>query len=653
MRRAVYGPAYVLSSAPPNSAAILVVSEVPASLADIGCALQPLTDRTVVAQNAAQALRVVTDVEIMAAVLPLDLNGTDCVGVARALRARAQKPDLPILFVAGADPDEETLQRIRELGWADFSLFPLTPEMLRFKIAVMSDSHRMSIDAAEKALTENDRKFRLFFALSSAGHAMINPQTLRYIDVNRRYSEIVGRSPEELRRLTFLDITHPDDRDQDRRLFEKFVAGESSEVTAEKRYLKPDGSVVWVHLTTTLVRDENGTPELQLTVVQDISERKKTEAQLEESQTRLRLAIEAADLGVFHHDCASGIDIWSERAKQLLGLEPYAEASMPALLQRVHPEDLPRVQSEIQKLFTQTTTAREFEIQFRVAWSDGSLHYLAANGLSRLRTTCRGAPTRHIVGTIRDITATKQFELEMRRQVEARTQELHEKTDQLENFCYTVAHDLRAPLRSISGYADIALEELGPSAAPSIISHFDRIKHSTRRMDALIRDLLTYIRMSEVSVAVEPVELAGAVDAALKELDHDIHRSGAQIEVRQPLPSVLAEKSTLDHVIANLISNAVKFTAAGTAPKVEIFAEHNGDQVRLSIRDQGIGIPAEYHERIFKMFERLQAAQNYPGTGMGLAIAAKAMARMHGRYGVESTAGSGSTFWIELQQATP
>ena len=120
----------------------------------------------------------------------------------------------------------------------------------------------------------------------------------------------------------------------------------------------------------------------------------------------------------------------------------------------------------------------------------------------------------------------------------------------------------------------------------------------------------------------------------------------------EPLPTVLGHGTTLAQVFANLVGNAVKFVPAGRVPEVVIRAQPNGDRVRVWVEDNGIGIAPEHHERIFRVFERLHRAEDYPGTGIGLAIVRKGVERMGGAVGLESALGSGSKFWIELPRAS-
>jgi signal transduction histidine kinase len=175
-------------------------------------------------------------------------------------------------------------------------------------------------------------------------------------------------------------------------------------------------------------------------------------------------------------------------------------------------------------------------------------------------------------------------------------------------------------------------------------------------MDQLILDLLTYSRLTSIDVDFRTLALDDVVEKVLRELAADLEASSAIVSVDRPLPSVRANLTLLGQVLANLISNAVKFVAPGETPKVRISSITTQDSqgqavVRLFVDDAGIGVPAEQQDRIFKTFERLHGIEVYPGTGIGLAIVRKAMQRLDGAVGVEPGPSGGSRFWVELPAA--
>lgn len=248
--------------------------------------------------------------------------------------------------------------------------------------------------------------------------------------------------------------------------------------------------------------------------------------------------------------------------------------------------------------------------------------------------------------TMTDRVRESQATLEER--VADRTRELQERNDDLEAFGYSISHDLRAPLRAMQGFSQIILEDYGDKLDDKGRQHAGRIVAAAKRMDELIRDLLAYSRLSRANLETAPISLQNVVNEALSQLEAELHKTGAQVRVTEPLPAVRGHQSTLSQVVANLIGNGMKFVAPGRAPEVKVRAEPRNGQVRLWVEDNGIGIRPEHQQRIFNVFERLHGNEQYPGTGIGLAIVKKGMERMGGKVGVESVVESGSSFWIEL-----
>ncbi|MBE9178799.1 CHASE3 domain-containing protein [Oculatella sp. LEGE 06141] len=240
---------------------------------------------------------------------------------------------------------------------------------------------------------------------------------------------------------------------------------------------------------------------------------------------------------------------------------------------------------------------------------------------------------------------------ELERRVAERTIRLQESNDDLEAFSYSVSHDLRAPLRTMQGFAQALLEDYGDQldAVGQEYTHY--IIEGAIQMDTLIADLLNYSRLSRTQVQLQSVSLETVVNDALKQLNAQVQEQQAEIKVDSPLPRVMAHRSTLTQVVTNLLTNAMKFVEPDQSPSVQVYAQEHPDSVRLWIADNGIGIAPEHQDRVFRVFERLHGVEIYPGTGIGLAIVRKGIERMNGRVGVESAPGQGSRFWLELPAA--
>jgi CheY-like chemotaxis protein len=223
---------------------------------------------------------------------------------------------------------------------------------------------------------------------------------------------------------------------------------------------------------------------------------------------------------------------------------------------------------------------------------------------------------------------------------------------ELESFAYTVAHDLRAPLRAVRGLVKILEDIHGPNLPAEAQEICQRLAHNAGLMDRLIEDLLNYSKLGTTPVTVAPLSLNAAVGHAITMLSALIEQSHAQVEVQTGMPAVVGHEATLVQVIMNLVANAIKFVEPGMRPEVKIDAEQTQERVTLHVRDNGIGIGPQYQERIFQVFERLHESEAYPGTGVGLAIVKKGVEKMGGTCGVKSEPGRGSCFWVELPAAS-
>ncbi len=232
--------------------------------------------------------------------------------------------------------------------------------------------------------------------------------------------------------------------------------------------------------------------------------------------------------------------------------------------------------------------------------------------------------------------------------LEARAQELSAINRELESFCYTIAHDLRAPLRAMEGLTTLLLEDYAEKLDDAAQDYGERIRNSAARMDQMIQELLSYSRLTLMEFQPQPIRLSRLLKDALSQLAWDLEQKGATINLKRSYHQVLGHYSMLVQVMVNLISNALKFVLPGEKPIVNVYDEKRGDFVRIWVEDNGIGIALEHQQRIFRIFERLHGRESYSGTGIGLAIVEKAISRMKGKVGVESDLGKGSRFWVEL-----
>ncbi len=225
--------------------------------------------------------------------------------------------------------------------------------------------------------------------------------------------------------------------------------------------------------------------------------------------------------------------------------------------------------------------------------------------------------------------------------------------DELESFAYSVSHDLRAPLRTMQGFAHTLMQQYGPELPAEAQDFVRRIVNSGEAAEGLISDLLTYSRLSVAAVEYQSVRLDDVIADALEQLDADIRASHAEIRVDRPLPTLESNHRILEQAVLNLLSNGIKFVAEGMQPQIHVRSEVEGEVCRLQIKDNGVGIDPEKVPRIFRVFERLSVDVHRQGTGIGLAIVRRAMERLGGTATVVSEPGAGSTFTLEIPVNRP
>jgi signal transduction histidine kinase len=236
-------------------------------------------------------------------------------------------------------------------------------------------------------------------------------------------------------------------------------------------------------------------------------------------------------------------------------------------------------------------------------------------------------------------------------ELEMRTAELNDTLQTMQTFTYSIAHDLRGPLRALVNFSTLLESEYDGKIEEPGRDWLHRIKSAAERMDRLVSDLLAYGQLTHVEVTVVPISLESAVTKAMQDLSSEIRIRNAMFDVERPLPTVIGNIVLLNQVLLNLIGNAIKFVPPDKIPRIKIDASVVENRVRLCIRDNGIGIAPVYHDRIFDLFARLHKATEYSGTGIGLALVKKAMERMMGKVGVESVPGEGSCFWLEFRSS--
>lgn len=413
----------------------------------------------------------------------------------------------------------------------------------------------------------------------------------------------------------------------------------------EVRMRRQDGSAFWALVSASIVEFDNE-PAI-FAAINDITSRKNTDAALREQEEFFRLIAENMGdmVAVLDRDGRRLYNSPSYRAllgnpEGLKGTDSFAE---------IHPQDLERVRN----IFLETVrTGHGHRINFRFVLHDGSVRDIESQG-GVIRA--ENGEVERVVVVSRDITERKRLEDEIRQlnaeleqRVLQRTAELAAVNRELETFTYSVSHDLKAPLRGIDGYSRLLLEDHSSRLDEEGRLFVRNVRRGVDQMSELIEDLLAYSRMERRNPQAVAVQLAPLVQGLLAERQEEIAALGVQVKVELDHIVASADQDGLTIILRNLIDNAIKFSSSSQPPRVFISASRTEKSVILAVQDNGIGFDMQFHERIFDIFQRLQRAEDYPGTGVGLAIVRKAVQRMGGRIWAQSAPGQGATFHLEL-----
>jgi PAS domain S-box-containing protein len=372
--------------------------------------------------------------------------------------------------------------------------------------------------------------------------------------------------------------------------------------------------------------------------------RDRARSELEASEERLALAVEAGNVGIWDWNILTNKEVFSPGYARQLGYEPEELPGHVSTWESlVHPDDLARALEEGRAYLEHPWPG--FENEFRMRHKDGSYRHILAR--AKVYNGPDGKPER-MLGTHIDLTERLKMEQELREAKESLEVRVGERTADLEAFTYSVSHDLRAPLRAIAGFSEIISRRHRSSLSEEGSHYLDNVIEAAKRMSALIEDLLEYSRLGRTSVACYPVNLGAVVAAVVREMSGVIEESGGGIAIAEDLPTVSGNATLLGQVFSNLFENAFKFRRDGIAPEVRVTWRREGRWEVISVSDNGIGIPSEFQSKVFSPFSRLHNADQIPGTGVGLAIVRKAVSLMGGKVWLDSGQEAGATFSVRL-----
>jgi PAS domain S-box-containing protein len=499
-------------------------------------------------------------------------------------------------------------------------------------------------------LASADRPYRLIVEAMNEGAATISPRGV-ILDANARLGSMIGRTAKELVGTAVVDLV---DSAQRTRFAQLLDVGVGRSARGELDLTGPDGIIVPVLLAVSGFDLDSVL--LRSVILTDLSDRRIAEGRLAEayqalrrSEARLRALVDHAPVGI--DDLGPGgeiiganprfCEITGYRVDELLTMRPQ---------DITHPDDIAADTASMERLLSGEIDA--YSLQKRYVRKDGDVVWAEMN--RAVVRDANGAPVR-FVSAVRDITAQLRAETEVRAltaalesRVAERTADLERVNQNLEAFTSSVSHDLRAPLRAMSGFSQALVEDYGELLDQTGRGYTARIQAASEQMATLIDDLLQLSRVARAEMQVGPVDLSAEVAAIIAELQARDPGREVRFAIQDGV-RVVADRTLIRTVLQNLVENAWKFTSRRDDAVIEFGTTSTEDAgVCCFVRDNGAGFDPDYADKLFKPFQRLHAVTDFPGTGIGLASAAGIIQRHRGRIWAQGAVGSGATFYFTL-----
>ena len=497
-------------------------------------------------------------------------------------------------------------------------------------------------DSTARTLRDSEERFRSLAASSPVGIFQTDVDgVLQY--ANRRFTQVAGLDEREPLCGDWLCIAHPEDRGAVAAAWHQAVA-EGVELSSRFRVPATDGEIRWVHVQAAPLRDDSRALVGYVGSVQNTTD----QVQAYELRQRLAAIVESSDDAILATGLDGTIESWNPGAERLYGWSADETIGRPVSI-LAPPDGTDAVAAAMERVLLRRQSERYDAV---VVTRDGR----------RLEVSLTTSPTKDpggkVIGTstiARDVTERKRAERDLAvtaAALQAHTVELERSNAELAQFAYVASHDLSEPLRMVSSYVQLLAKRYRGKLDDDADEFIAFAVDGADRMQALINDLLAYSRVGRAGLERRRVDCDEVLRRVLRTLGATLRERGAEVTVG-PLPAVQGDPTQLEQLFQNLIGNSAKFTHPGQPPRITVEGGLEGDGWRFAVTDNGIGIEPRHAERIFSMFQRLHGRQEYPGTGIGLAICRKIVELHGGRIWVEQAEGGGSRFVFTIGPSGP
>ena len=498
------------------------------------------------------------------------------------------------------------------------------------------ESLRRISDASGTPLQHGQRLLGPAFAHTSVGMAIADREG-RFVEANLAFLNTVGRNFEELSQETTDSITHPDERAANNAGIEALYEGQLPDFQIEKRYLRPDGTAVWVRNSLSPLRDENGNPVYTICLSENIDAARRAEMASAQARETLELATRAADLGVWDVDMRSNAMDWSPRCREIFGVPLDKPLTLDDFYAGLHPEDRPRLEDLIAKVLD-PRERRSYDAEYRVLRPDGEIRWAAATGLAyfdRLGPNAEEQPMRFI-GIIVDVT-------ERRRALEKLVET--EKLAATGRLAASIAHEINNPLEAVTNLMYLLRQASDPTERESYLSMAEQ---EIRRVSEIATQTLRFYRDPAGPTLCD---VNGLLNSVLTLFHGRAHLLGVEPQTRYGSKAmVYGSQGELRQVFVNLVSNALDaLPRRGRIYVRTCFHDGARKGLRVSVADTGHGMDAATRERLFRPFFTKKSST---GTGLGLWLSLEILNKHGATIRVRSAQGRGTVVSIFFPERT-
>jgi PAS domain S-box-containing protein len=506
------------------------------------------------------------------------------------------------------------------------------------------------IEAQTEALRRNE-EIRSFLAaiVESSDDAIIGKDTeSKVLSWNAGAERMFGYTAEEMLGQPMTRLQSPDRPEEEARILEEVKRGGIRHFETVR--VRNDGQPIEVSLTVSPIRNRLGDIIGSSSIARDITERKRAEREVRENRVRLSGIIGSAMDAIISVGAGQRITIFNAAAERMFccpardALGQPLDRFIPARFREAHHGHLAafgrtgatsRAMGNLRPLSGLRANGEEFPIE-------ASISHIEIGGQQIYTVILRDIAERK-----RTEDQIRQLNAELEQRVEERTVELTAANKELESFTYSVAHDLRAPLRHIDAFSKILGEDCAESLPPEAQHYLNNIRHSTAKMSQLVDDLLNLARVGRQELRRQPTPLGALVNDVLADLKEET--AGRTLEWHiQPLPAIECDPGLMKQVFANLLSNAVKYTRPRSVAVIEVGCRKMSGDSAVFVRDNGVGFNMKYADKLFGVFQRFHRAEEFEGTGVGLATVDRIVRKHGGHIWAEASVDQGATFYFTV-----